>query len=139
MEPLVILCDTCGEALGNPQCTACRRYSHPAGGSTSLRPEPVPPGSGPVQRERRQPERQRPVLGGARKTDPPLTTRDCADYMGLTTEFIRGAIEDGQLEAEDVIINGRRVIRIHLDQFVAYLKSIKWKRLPKLPREAGDG
>jgi excisionase family DNA binding protein len=67
--------------------------------------------------------------------DPPLTTRECADWMGVPTDFIRGAIEDGQLEAEDVVINGRRIIRIHLDCFIAYLRAIGWRHLPRPPRQ----
>jgi hypothetical protein len=85
--------------------------------------------------DRRDPSKQREVLGGARATDPPLTTSDCAEWMGMTTEFIRGAVDDGQLQAEDVTINGRRVIRIHLDDFIAYLKKIGWRRLPRGPQQ----
>lgn len=96
------------------------------------------PGSGPVLRERRQVDRQRSLVGGDRATDPPLTTRDCADWMGLTTEFIRGAIDDQQLKAEDVTINGRRVLRVHLDDFVDYLLRLGWKRLPRAPRRPGE-
>lgn len=94
------------------------------------------PGSGPVQRERRDPAHQRPLIGGHRASDPPLTTRDCADWMGVGTDFIRGAIEDGQLQAEDVRVNGKRLIRVHLDAFVAYLRAIGWKRLPRVPGES---
>lgn len=51
----------------------------------------------------------------------------------MSREFIRGAIDDGELSAEDVIINGRRVLRIHLDDFIGYLQKIGWKRLPRRP------
>jgi len=58
--------------------------------------------------------------------------------MGMSTEFIRGEISAKQLEAEDAIINGRRVIRIYLEHFRAYLVSIGWKHLPTLPQSAHD-
>jgi excisionase family DNA binding protein len=76
--------------------------------------------------------RARPLPSGRRRTDPPLTTRECADWMGMSTEFIRGAIKDHELEAEDITVNGRRVIRIHQDAFRTYLQRIGWKRLPKM-------
>lgn len=133
MAQTTVTCDACGEPLGNASCPACRRYVAKPTPEVIAPQRPVIPASGPVQRERRQAERQRPLIGGARQTDPPLTTRDCADWMGLSTEFIRGAIDDGALEAEDVTINGKRVLRIHLDRFVAYLRAIGWKRLPKRP------
>ena len=45
--------------------------------------------------DRRQPRQQRQVVGGSRQSDPPLTTRACADWMGLTPEWIRSAIDEG--------------------------------------------
>lgn len=82
--------------------------------------------------ERRDPGAQRPLPGGTRESDPetPLTTRDCADWMGVTPEYIRGAIDEGQLAAEAVTVNGRRLIRIHVDDFREYLQRIGWKRIP---------
>jgi hypothetical protein len=65
------------------------------------------------------------------KIDRPLKTRECADWMGVRTRLIVDAINDGELEAEDVTINGRRMIRIWPDQFVEYLKKIRWSRLPR--------
>lgn len=67
-----------------------------------------------------------------------LTARACADSIGFTPEWIRGAITKGvavrgrvvTLEAEALTINGRRVYRIHLAKFVEFLTSIGWKRLP---------
>lgn len=74
----------------------------------------------------------------ARSAPSPLTTRDCADFMGLSSEFIRQAIDDGvavqdtrvRLEAESLDLGSRRVHRIHLDAFITFLKAIGWKRLP---------
>lgn len=88
--------------------------------------------------ERRDPSRQDPLPGGTRAGDPPFTTRECADWMGVTTEYIRQAIESGQLEAETIPTSGRRVMhRVHLDKFIEYLKRIGWKRIPSLPRNGG--
>lgn len=95
--------------------------------------------------ERRDGRRQRRVPGGGRESDPPLTTRDVADWMGLTTEWVRGAIDEGvpvaggrvvKLEAETLTVNNRRTHRIYLDAFRAFLKAIGWRRLPKGPRDA---
>jgi hypothetical protein len=93
--------------------------------------------------DRRDRSRQRPVPGGSRATDPPLTTRDAADYMGRSTAFVRDAIDEGhwtptglvRLEAETMVLNGRRTHRIHLDAFIRFLKRIGWKRIPRHPRE----
>ena len=136
---LTVTCDTCGQLLGNPACPACRRSpmtrSVPPLPASNVPVPPAPPipGSGPALRERRTGQRSSPMLGGHRATDPPLTTRDCADWMGVTTEFIRGAIDDGELVAEDAMVNGRRMIRVYLDDFRAYLQKIGWKRIPKPP------
>jgi hypothetical protein len=118
MGTRTVTCEVCEQPMGNPACPACR----------------TPRASPPVADRRRRP---RPLPGGSRPndpppspTEPPLTTRDCADWMGVTTEYIRGAIVDGQLEAEIVTVNGRRMIRVHVDQFREYLQRIGWKRIP---------
>ena len=126
-----VTCDACNEPLGNPSCPACRRYAaKPTAPPIAVQAASVP-ASGPVQRDRRDAQRQRPLVGGTRKSDPPLTTRDCADWMGVSTDYIRGAIDDGKLEAETVTISGRKLHRIHLDAFRAWLQAIGWKRLPR--------
>ena len=71
--------------------------------------------------------------------EPPLTTRQCGDYMGFGAEWIRAAIVDGvthrgelvKLEAETLHLNGRTVYRIQLDCFVTFLRAIGWQRLPR--------
>ena len=134
-----VTCETCGETPPNPACPTCRR-SGATGTRTAGRQAPAPV-------DRREPARQRPIPGGTRRydprlapgQDPPLTTRDCADWMGLTTEFIRGAIDEGvsvhghqvHLGAETVTLNRRRIHRIHLDDFVTFLQAIGWKRIPR--------
>jgi hypothetical protein len=94
--------------------------------------------------DRRDPSRQQAIVGGARKNDPPLTTRACADWMGFTPAWIRAAIDEGvtvhrrvvKLEAETMTLNGRRVHRIHLDHFITFLVAIGWKRIPSAPAGA---
>lgn len=56
----------------------------------------------------------------------------------MTAEFIRTEIAAGKLRAEDVTVNRRRRYRVHVDDFVTYLRSIGWKRLPRL-REGTHG
>ena len=59
--------------------------------------------------------------------------------MGVTTEWVRQAIDHGvtvlgstvKLEAETLALSGRRAIRIHQDQFRAFLQAIGWKHLPR--------
>jgi hypothetical protein len=95
-------------------------------------------GAAAAAAERRDPARQRPIAGGSRVGDPPLTTRACADWMGLTSEWIRAAIVEGvtmrgvpvKLKAERLVLNGRTNYRIHLDDFRAFLQRIGWKRIP---------
>lgn len=93
--------------------------------------------------ERRNPKRQRPIAGGTRAYDPPLTTRDVADYTAHSTTWVRGAIDEGvwtprglvKLRAETIVLSGRRILRIHLDDFIQFLRHIGWKRIPPNPRE----
>jgi hypothetical protein len=93
--------------------------------------------------DRRERSRQRPIPGGSRATDPPLTTRDVADWMGHSTSWVRAAIDEGywvsgglvRLEAETLTINGRRTHRVHLDAFIRFLRAIGWKRIPSHPRQ----
>lgn len=76
-----------------------------------------------------------------RVPEKPLTARECAEWMGYTSSWIRRAINDGvlvrgttvRLEAETLSINGRTTHRIHLDSFVTFLRAIGWKRLPRQP------
>ena len=65
--------------------------------------------------------------------DPPLTTRDCADYMGRSVDYIQKAIEVGHLQAAFVQLPGSRQGRwtIEPGDFVAFLRAIGWHRIPK--------
>ncbi len=79
-------------------------------------------------------------MNDRRAKDPPLTTRECATWMNVPFTVVHGAIVDGELEAEGVDVNGRRLLRIHHDAFIRYLKKIGWKRLPRAtsdPRHKG--
>jgi hypothetical protein len=74
-------------------------------------------------------------------TDAPLTTRACADFLGMSGEWIRQAITqgfpvDGQLvtlEAETLPTGKRRVYRIHPEAFNRFLRGIGWTRLFVVP------
>lgn len=71
--------------------------------------------------------------------DRPYTPRECADFMGLTPEWIRKAITEGvpvrgitvKLEAEALPLK-RRLYRIHEHKFIEFLLAIGWKHLPRL-------
>lgn len=71
--------------------------------------------------DRRDPSRQEPQPEGLRATDPRLTTRDCADRLGVSTGFIIGEIRDGRLAATLCEREGKRTIyRIAPADFEAY-------------------
>lgn len=74
-----------------------------------------------------------------RVTDKPLTPRECADFTGFTSQWIRDAINHGvdvagdtvKLEAEVLVLNGRTNYRVYEQDFVTFLKAIGWKHLPR--------
>lgn len=76
--------------------------------------------------ERRQPARQRDLVGGRRETDPPLTTREMADWIPCSTDYIRAAIAAGELKSAGRV--GRRH-RVTYDSFVAFCRK-KGYRVP---------
>jgi hypothetical protein len=72
--------------------------------------------------------------------DVPLTVRDCADWMGYSTEWVRRAIHRGvtapdgstvKLAAVSLPGRLRRSHRIHLDDFVAFLLAIGSTKIPR--------
>jgi excisionase family DNA binding protein len=65
-----------------------------------------------------------------KKAQPPLSTRECADFMGVSTTYIVEQIKAGKLPAERVPSGPRTLYRVHEDDFVAFLKAVKWSRLP---------
>lgn len=88
--------------------------------------------------DRRQPT-TRSLRGGRRATDPPpLSTRECADIIGVSTTYIRTIIEAGELKAERLARPGRRTLyRIHEADFVAWLEAVKWSQIPSQLRRTG--
>jgi hypothetical protein len=83
--------------------------------------------------ERRHHQRRRAGRpGGRRASDPPLSTRDCADWIGTGTDYIVDSIREGQLKAERIGRPGRRPFyRIHFEDFVKFLRLIGFRRIPK--------
>jgi hypothetical protein len=73
--------------------------------------------------------------------DDVLSVRDCAEWMGCSTEWIRRAIKTGvtapdgtlvKLEAETLSGTGRRrTHRVYRDEFIAFLTRIGWTRIPR--------
>jgi hypothetical protein len=68
-----------------------------------------------------------------------LTTRDCADWVGYSTEWIRRAINAGvtapsgrtvKLEAATVRSGRRRCYRVYREAFVDFLITIAWTKIP---------
>lgn len=64
----------------------------------------------------------------------PLSTRECADYIGQDLDYIYGLIKDGTLEAHYLRRPGkeRGVWVITQEAWVACLKKLKWSRIPKI-------
>ena len=62
-----------------------------------------------------------------------MTTTDVAKQLGVSSEFIRGEIRDGRLQAIVVKHPGRRraVIRVTPAQFAEYQETV-WR--PTVPR-----
>lgn len=61
----------------------------------------------------------------------PLSTAECADVIGVSTDFIRDAIRDGHLAADRIDLPGKRPFyRVHEDDFVRFLVRVKWTRIP---------
>jgi hypothetical protein len=84
------------------------------------------PGSGPVLRERRD-SAARPLIGGARATDPKLTTRDVADRLGVSTNFVIGEIRDGRMAATVIERPGvRSIYRVSELALLDYLRRHQW-------------
>lgn len=87
--------------------------------------------------DRRDPSNQRAKPGGRRATDPALTTRQCADRIGVTTEFIIGEIRDGRLRALVIQRPGVRTIyRVSPADFDAYIVRYRWNPPTQQNRQA---
>lgn len=66
-----------------------------------------------------------------RKAQPPLSTRECAEFMGVSTDYIVRAIKAGDLRAEALPSGKRTLYRVHEDDFITWLRALRWSRLPK--------
>lgn len=65
-------------------------------------------------------------------SDPALTTKDIADWMGVTPAYVRGEITDGKLPYDDVSNSPkRRDYRIRYSDFIDYLKRRGYRKLPE--------
>lgn len=64
----------------------------------------------------------------------PLSTRECADYIGQSLDFIYALIEDGTLRAQLLKAPGRKrgVYVIQQAEWVRCLKAMKWSRIPRI-------
>ncbi len=64
---------------------------------------------------------------------PPLSTRECADLIGVSRFFILDAIRAGELKAEKVQSRpgARPLYRIHEDDYFAWLTRLGWSRMPQ--------
>ena len=77
--------------------------------------------------ERRSPGVQEPRVDGRRDTDPRLTTRDCADRLGVTPGFVLGEIKAGRLEAVAYRRGGlRAVYRVSPAALASYRRQYGW-------------
>lgn len=124
MSVRTIICETCDKPMGNPACPVCRLNPPPApvlDAGPVLDPAPV--------LERRRAPVQEPRIDGQRRSDPKLTTRDCADRLGVTTAFILGEIQDGRLSAQITAREGYRTIyRVAPQELEAYIHRHRWQR-----------
>jgi hypothetical protein len=79
--------------------------------------------------------------GGVEQGFEVLTARDCADWMGCSTEWIRRAINTGVTAADGAVtvklvaatVSGtgrRKFYRVYRDDFIAFLTAIGWSKLP---------
>jgi excisionase family DNA binding protein len=73
-----------------------------------------------------------------RKQQPPLSTRECAEYLGVHTSYIVRAIRRGALKAEAIRPAGfkRTLYRIHEDDYIAWLQAIGCQRVPRRSSDA---
>lgn len=61
----------------------------------------------------------------------PYSIAECAAWMGVSTSYLRDCVAAGELKAEKIVRPGKRPIyRVHETDFVAFLKLIRFHRLP---------
>lgn len=65
-------------------------------------------------------------------SDPALSTKDMARWMGSSTEYVRGEIVDGKIPFDNISRSPRRrEYRVRLSDFIAYLRARGYRRLPQ--------
>ncbi len=65
--------------------------------------------------------------------DAPLTTADCALYMGRSVDYVHKVIRLGHLRATRIGLPGERGRwAITPEDFRAFLEMVGWHRLPKV-------
>ena len=64
-------------------------------------------------------------------SDPALTTRQCADWLGLSVSYVLGEVKDGHLLADNVGRGAKKArYRIRYSDFLTYLKARRYRHLP---------
>jgi hypothetical protein len=78
--------------------------------------------------DRRNPSSQKDRPDGRRASDPTLTTRDIANRLGVSTDFVVGEIRDKRLWPARVIERpgGRCLYRVSEEVYRAYVKRHCW-------------
>lgn len=82
--------------------------------------------------DRRNPSQQQDRPDGRRASDPTLTTRDIANRLGVSTDFVVGEILDRRLWPALVLERpgGRRLYRVSEIVLAAYLRRHGWHQEP---------
>lgn len=64
----------------------------------------------------------------------PLSTRECADYIGQDLDYIYALIKEGVLDAEKLVRPGKKRCKyvIQQEDWIACLKKLNWSRIPKI-------
>lgn len=65
-------------------------------------------------------------------SDPALTTRQVANWIGVTQAYVRGEIKDGRLHAENIGRRGSREYRIRFSALATWAEAQGYRRLPQL-------
>lgn len=73
------------------------------------------------------------INASAQAPTPPLSTRECAELIGVSRFFILDAIKAGELKAEKFASRpgGRPLYRVHEDDYLAWLRKMGWSRMPE--------
>lgn len=65
--------------------------------------------------------------------DIPLSTRQMADWMGVSQDYVYGELTDGLMPFENIARTpGRTEYRVRLSDFIRYLQKRGYRRLPRV-------